>query len=270
MIQNNRNGHIVSVMKVSVDDQYKNTIEAYRIEYLVDGLRVVGFIVKPKKKNEERLPILIYNRGGNREYGKIDEERLVRLASYASKKYIVLASQYRGNDGGEGKEAFGGEDVRDIFALSTLADKLPYADCRRKVMFGHSRGGMMAYICIKLGIDIKAAAVVGAPSNLFHRPQAFPMERVHSELIGNKESEKWKFEDRSAIYWPEKITIPLLIQHGEKDSRVAVEDSIELAKLLTEHKKEHKLIVYPDGNHKLSNYESERDQEIFKWFEKYI
>jgi hypothetical protein len=35
----------------------------------------------------------------------------------------VLASQYRGNDGGEGLEQFGGADVGDVVALVSLGDE---------------------------------------------------------------------------------------------------------------------------------------------------
>lgn len=270
MQKNSTDGQIVSMSEVKVDQQFEGKVEAFRIEYLVDGLKVIGFIVKPSIIGQKRLPVLIYNRGGNREYGKIDSERLARLAVYASKNYIVLASQYRGNDGGEGAEEFGGADVRDVFALSWLADELPYADSKRKVMFGHSRGGMMTYICMNLGIDIKAAAVVGAPSNLFREPLPFPMDLIHADLIGDKELDSDKFKARSAIFWPDKIDIPILMLHGDSDDRVHVDDSNDLAKLLKEHGKEHKLVVYPGGDHRLSAFQAERDKEIFDWFEKYI
>ncbi|WP_442598517.1 alpha/beta hydrolase family protein [Neobacillus sp. D3-1R] len=270
MNRNLTDGQIVSIVSMKTNQKYEEKVESFRIEYLIDGYRVIGFIVKPKNTDNGPLPVLIYNRGGNREYGKIDEERLERLASYAARNYVVLATQYRGNDGGEGSEEFGGADIRDIFAMSWLADTLPYADSNRKVMFGHSRGGLMTYIAIKLGIDIKAAAVVGAPSNLLRESLPFPMDQIHEELIGNKVDEREKFIARSALFWPDKINIPILILHGDNDNRVHVEDSIELSKLLEEHSKIYKLVIYPEGDHRLSNYQQERDKEIFEWFDHYL
>ena len=41
---------------------------------------------------------------------------------------MVLASQYRGNDGGEGLEEPGGADVNDVVTLVSLASSLAYAD----------------------------------------------------------------------------------------------------------------------------------------------
>lgn len=44
--------------------------ECIKITYLSDGLKVIGFIVKPSDTKGRRLPAIIYNRGGSRELGK--------------------------------------------------------------------------------------------------------------------------------------------------------------------------------------------------------
>ena len=46
---------------------------------------------------------------------------------------MVVASQYRGNAGGEGKEEFGGKDVNDVLNLLPLLESLPKADEKWKV-----------------------------------------------------------------------------------------------------------------------------------------
>jgi dipeptidyl aminopeptidase/acylaminoacyl peptidase len=268
MKRNKNDGKMISKIEVPVHYDFEGKITIYRIEYLVDELKVVGFIIRPKSDN--KLPVLIFNRGGNCEYGKLDDERLYRLSKYALEGYVVLASQYRGNDGGEGKDAFGGDDVRDVFALSWLGDELPYADKDNKVMIGHSRGGMMTYLSIKKGIDIKAAAVIGAPTNLLRRPLAFPMESVLAELVGDFTEKRSEYCDRSALLWPDKINTPILIQHGDADLRVNYEDAEELVELLKKNNSEHKFILYKDGDHALNKYEKDRDREIFDWFSLYI
>ena len=72
---------------------------------------------------------------------------------------MVVASQYRGNDGGEGMEEFGGADVNDIFNLIPVLDQNPKADTSRIGMEGTSRGGMMTYLCLKRSCRFKAAVV---------------------------------------------------------------------------------------------------------------
>jgi dipeptidyl aminopeptidase/acylaminoacyl peptidase len=72
-----------------------------------------------------------------------------------------VASQYRGNAGGEGKEEFGGRDVDDVLNLIKLLISLPQADAKRIGMYGWSRGGMMTYQALARS-DQVAAAIVGA------------------------------------------------------------------------------------------------------------
>ena len=67
------NGKIVEVIPVNVKSKRPFKTECYKIKYLSDGLKVVGFVVKPKKGGL-KFPVIIYNRGGNREFGKITEQ----------------------------------------------------------------------------------------------------------------------------------------------------------------------------------------------------
>ncbi|MFP3693696.1 hypothetical protein, partial [Burkholderia sp. SIMBA_048] len=68
-------------------------IEVNKIRYNSDDTNVVGFILKPTRMQTEKLPVLIFNRGGNQEYRKLDENSIKYLAYLASHQYIVVASQ---------------------------------------------------------------------------------------------------------------------------------------------------------------------------------
>ena len=262
------NGAIVEIEKIQTETGFDNRVETYRMKYLSDGLKVVGFLVKPKKEGG-RWPVLIYNRGGNREFGKITL-RMMRYLSYlASDGYVVLASQYRGNDGGEGKEEFGGRDVNDVLNLIELAGSLPFTEPGKIVMLGYSRGGMMTYLAIKREAPINAAAVVGGVTDVIQNVEerGAGMRRVVEELAGRDEVEHKK---RSAAYWPDKINVPVLILHGEDDWRVNVSQARKLAQELKKLGKEHKLVVFTDGDHGLNTNRSERNRLIFEWFEKHL
>jgi dipeptidyl aminopeptidase/acylaminoacyl peptidase len=88
----------------------------YRITYLSDGLKVTGFLAEPKEKG--KYPCIIANRGGNRAFAQWDTLRMaLYLGRMSTWGYVVIASQYRGNDGGEGQEEFGGKDVNDVLNL---------------------------------------------------------------------------------------------------------------------------------------------------------
>lgn len=259
-------GKILSFNELNCGERVSKAIHCYRIKYSSDDLKVVGFIVLPPKQLKKHK-VLIYNRGGNREFGKITQKNLKYLSYLASKGYVVLASQYRGNDGGGGKEEFGGEDINDVLNLIQIAKSLSFVDPSKIVMLGYSRGGMMSYLAIKNGADIKAAAVVGGVTDLIENGKDRPeMASLFRELIGS-DRDKWR--ERSAVYWADQINVPVLILHGAEDWRVDVSQAKMLASKLDQAGKVHKLIIYPDGDHGLNTHRPQRNEEIFSWFSSY-
>ena len=265
-------GEIVACAALEIDSPYEGKVEVYRMRYLSDGLEVVGFVVKPKG-DDVKYPVLIFNRGGNREYGKIEDSTLTYLAYLSASGYVVVASQYRGNDGGQGREEFGGSDINDVLNLIPLVESLPFVAPDKIVMLGYSRGGMMTYIAITKTDRVKAAAVVGGVSNLIQmydeREQA--MKQVCIDLVGGtpqvKEAE---YEKRSAYFWAEKIDTPVLILHGEDDWRVNVTQAEKLAERLKELGKTYELVTYPGGDHVIMTHWEDRNTRIQQWFAKYL
>ncbi|MBN1383728.1 MAG: S9 family peptidase [Elusimicrobia bacterium] len=264
----NSNGKILEQKAVEIKSKWSDKVECYKIKYLSDGLEIAGFILKPKGK-DFKFPIMIYNRGGNREFGKITMGSLIYLSYLCSNGYVVLASQYRGNDGGQGHEEFGGKDVNDILNLIPLAKSLSFTNPNKIVMLGYSRGGMMTYLAIKHGIKINAAAVVGGITdiNQTYNERGEAMKNVIRELVGIDKNE-WK--NRSAYYWPEKIDIPVLILHGEDDWRVKSGQAKKLSEKLKNSGKVHELVIFPKGDHGLDTHRTERNKRIFEWFDRYI
>lgn len=59
--------------------------------------------------------------------------------------YVVVVSQYWGNDGGEGVEQFGGDDVNDVLNFLLLFEQILVVDIFWIGLEGGSRGGMMVY-----------------------------------------------------------------------------------------------------------------------------
>ena len=181
--------------------KYLNKVRTEKVTYISDGLKVTAYLVYPVI--EGKYPGIIYNRGGNREFGSISKSKLAFiLARVAYRGYIVIASQYRGNDGGEGREEFGGRDVNDVLNLIPLLKNLKNADGSKIGIFGWSRGGMMTYLALSRNSEIKAAVVGGGIADLSMMKNNRPdMEKfVYSELMPDydKNRDTLLFE-RSAI-----------------------------------------------------------------------
>ena len=242
--------------------------------YDSDGLKVTGIEVLPLLQPGEKIPLLIYNRGGSGDYGMLSPGQVTALmAPFAHKRRMgVLASNYRGNGGSEGAEGWGGSDVRDVLNLIDLGKQQPWWDGKNVFMLGWSRGGMMTYLALKHGAQVNAAVVGAGVTDLFdnfaRRPEMEKMvaERFIPNFAAHREV---LMRERSAVCWPEKITAPLLMLHGDADDRVDVCEARSLYQKLQALGAEVRYVEYPGGDHGLKRQWKAWAQEAADWFERH-
>lgn len=246
--------------------------DCFKIEYSSDGLKVVGYLVRPRSLSGKRWPVIIFNRGGFLDLGKIDSFNLVDFEQLSEKGFVVLASQYRGNDGGEGHEELGGADLDDVSNLLETAKSLPYADPHNAFMYGVSRGGMMTFLEMKQKFPISAAAVVGAVYDLAaFRERAPGVVAEAAKLIPDyPERGLSALQERSVMDWPESVDVPLLMIHGGNDDQVPTTEALAFATKLSNLKKPYELIVYAGDVHEAAENRHDRDVRIAAWFRRYL
>jgi dipeptidyl aminopeptidase/acylaminoacyl peptidase len=235
-------------------DALENVITS-RITYDSDGLAVTGLVTEPADIMPGKHPLLIYNRGGSREYGKLTLLSVLRsMAPYSRKGYIVAASNYRGNDGGEGREEFGGSDVNDILNLIAIMKQHPGFDGKNVHIIGHSRGAMMTYLALRKGADVRSAIGLAGMSDVVATATARPdiEASVFKRLIGGDDSTRTQaYIDRSVTRWIDEINVPIQLHHGDADKSVDVSQSQLLATALHKAEKTCELHIYPGDNHAL-------------------
>lgn len=154
---------------------------------------------------------------------------------FVSNGFVVVASQYRGVDGGEGKDEYGGADVRDVMNLIPLAKSLDYVDMNNVFLFGGSRGGMMAYLALKNKIPVNAAAVSSGVTDLFGNAKDHPdyITNIYQQLIPDFDKRRDEaMRERSVVYWADKINVPVLIMHGGADERISTARTLAFAQKL--------------------------------------
>lgn len=256
------------------EETLENTI-VEKITYDSDGLKVKGYIARPKD-DSKKYPCVIWCRGGIGNAGAIDSFNAKGIfGQIASWGYVVFASQYRGNDGGEGKDEFGGEDVNDVLNLKELAKEIDPADETRWGIEGWSRGGMMTYLTLTRDHDFKCAVVSGGIANLrCNSDESKFMKKLYEVTMGEHGSETFnqKCESRSIINFADKLSpkTPLLLIHGTADNRVLPHDSLDLAYKLLQYEIPFELVMLKDGDHFLKNHRKKVDKMRKEWFEKYL
>lgn len=270
---------IISQVKVDITDATTLAdIEVFEITYWSDGLKIEAFAAMPKK--EGKYPTIIFNRGGNRDFGALSLRggnrtypAIYGFAPFAKAGYVVIGCNYRGGGKSEGQDEFGGKDINDVLNLIEVIKEMPKADTDKIGMYGWSRGGMMTYLALTKTDKIKAAAVGGAPTDktIIDRPN---MEtNVYAELIPNYwENKEAELKKRSAVFWADKFPkdVPLLIMHGNSDWRVKSTHSLKLALELEKHRIPYRLKIFDGADHGIKQYRSEVNEDVIFWFNRFL
>ncbi|BDD03952.1 alpha/beta hydrolase family protein [Aureibacter tunicatorum] len=241
-----------------------NKLDLYFIAYQSDSLIIRGLMMEPKE--EGKYPVIIFNRGGNRDFGQLSIGTLIMYTSkLAAEGYVVLGSNYRE------KDEFGGEEINDVLNLMETAKEIDKADPNSIGMFGWSRGGMMTYLALRKSDKIKTAIVGNGPTDLFgliaDRPK---MEtNVLAECVPNYwDNKASELKKRSVVHWPDELNknSSLLILCGIKDKRLKADQSSQLAEKLEEINYDFELKKY-DTDHYFTGHKEELNQLVIDWFD---
>lgn len=251
---------------------------AERIVYESDGLRISGYLAYPKSAAESAspLPCVLWNRGGNRDFGGNTDPRFLSLAKRVTQwGYVLLASNYRGAPGSEGKEEFGGADVADVLHAIQVFDRLPFADRDRIGMWGHSRGGMMTYLALTRTDRIRAAIIGAGMADLERQIQQRPEmdNEVAAELVPDWTTQRAKaIADRSAVRFVDHLpkNVPILLVHGTADWRVDPRDSLDMAQAFLATQRPFRLLMVEGADHGLSERADDYNNAAHEWLDRFV
>ncbi len=204
----------------SLSDPTADT-EAEEWTYSSDGLAVRGLLLRSKRRHALQPPLL-YCRGGIGRFGMVKPERLVPFARLG---YAVFAPYYRGyGSGGAGRDAFGGDDRHDVYrALQLLPELTGIASPLNGIpIVGFSRGAIMALLAARDCPSAGPIVVWGGVSDLFLTyEERVDLRKMLKRVVGHPVKQADAYEERSGVYWPERIARPVLIVHGTHDEQVS-------------------------------------------------
>ncbi len=236
----------------------RQRLDCHAIRYESDGLAILGWMVSPRHAPQAKLPVVIFNRGGNGGFGALKfADLFTHVFPLAEQGFVVLASQYRGVSGTDpakfGVDEFGGADVNDVRKLIALTRQIPNADADNIFLLGFSRGVMQSYMAARHRDDIRAMAmvngVVDLQADLEFRPE---MEKVYRERMpGYTDNKTLLLRERSALAWAEDLpkSAPILLMHGSEDERVAPGNGPKMKQRLDALQHPNRLIVFEGEDH---------------------
>lgn len=252
---------IYNITSVELSDNLSKDCVSYKFSYSCDGYEIKAYISIPLQCIKTATPTkcIVYNRGGNSKIGLLRDEDTAQICCATNR--IVIASQYRGADGKTGIDQFGGADLNDVIKLIDLCDyTFDFVDMNDLCIVGVSRGGMMSYMTARQDKRVKGIIAISAVSDLF---QAYDdrddMKTILENYIGETpESAPDEYEKRSAVYWADEITVPVLIIHSRLDEQVSYSQAEEMYSKLKTTNENCSIITYEDNVHGLHIDDAEK------------
>ena len=246
-----------------------------------DGLVIHGYLTVPKDSNGKNLPMIVNPHGGPHgprdEWGFNPEVQLL-----ANRGYAVLQMNYRGSGGygnafeGMGYRKWGTTMQDDLTDSVHWAISQGIADPNRVCIYGASYGGYAALMSVVREPDLYKCTVgyVGVYDLDIQRDADFMAhESGRSYLKDANPLDKSERAAQSPVYGVDRIKVPIMLVHGEKDVRVPIKNmNVLVDRLAKVGKKPDDIIVEKKEAHGFRDLDNQVNlyTRMLAFFDKYI
>jgi dipeptidyl aminopeptidase/acylaminoacyl peptidase len=243
--------------------------------YSSDGLKVRAFIWEPHGAAPgAKLPVVLALRGGNGTFGELGPRSQQGMWAFTQAGFVVIGVQYRGADGGEGQDEYGGADIDDVLNAIALARRLPEADADNLFIYGTSRGGMQTLLALARGAPARAAVLVSPFTDLELEARERPELATQTwpkVIPGFAVNPAARLAERSGVRVAAHADLPpILLLHGTTDWRADPKNSVEVADALKARGRPYELRLFDGDVHGLTWSWREREQLSIAWFRAHL
>jgi dipeptidyl aminopeptidase/acylaminoacyl peptidase len=254
-----------------------------------DGMEIWGLLLTPAGMAPgRRLPLLTYihgGPGGGFTLGLFPQFMHIvpqvdpyPTAAMAGLGYAVLFPMPRGGAGyGETGQraivnAWGEGDYKDIMTGADHLIAQGLADPERLGVMGASYGGYMTNWIVTQTGRFKAASAGASLSDLADTYYLSEGGEFMIDYFKRPWENREGYASHSPLTFADRVTTPLLIQHGEADPRVPIAGAWKLYRTLKAMGNTVELEIYPRGGHVLREPMQQREQmrRNLEWFERWI
>ena len=260
----------------------QDLVEPFLVHYpSADGKwQISAFVYIPyNMPRENKLPAIIYIHGGPQSQTVNGFNR--QIQSLVNQGYVVIAPNYRGGSG-YGKEFLqasqmdmGGGDLADVLAAADWIKKTGYVDPKKLISMGGSYGGYLTMMAVTKAPDLWAAGVPIVPFvNWFTEFQNEDplLQESDRATMGDPVKNKDLWNDRSPIFFIDRVKAPLLIVAGGNDPRCPSEESQQIVDEIKKHGGVAELKIYENEGHGFARIENQIDssKRVAEFLKKYV
>lgn len=249
-----------------------------------DKQQIQGILITPKEPSKSPAPLIIVVHGGPESHtsnGWLN--RYSAPAHYAaSQGFVVFFPNYRGSTGRGvafsklGQNDYAGKEFNDLVDAKNHLVEQGLVDESRVGITGTSYGGYAAaWSATKLtkhfAASVSGMGIANQISKFGTTDIPTEMIQLHS-LQAPWENWQWMLE-RSPIFYSTQAKTPLLIMHGEQDSRVHYSQSMELYRYLKlQDSAPVRLVLYPNEGHGFRGAAAklEYSTRLMRWMDHFL
>ena len=250
-----------------------------------DGLHLHGLLIRPLEEEKgKRYPLILTVHGGPEAH--LSNGWLTRYVYPgqigAAHGFAVFYPNYRGSTGRGvefsklGQADYAGKEFDDLVDAADHFIASGLADAKRVGITGGSYGGYAsAWGATRLSERFAASVMFVGISDLVSKTGTTDIPReMHLVHARKKLYDNWQwFRERSPIYYAENARTPLLILHGQNDTRVHPSQSMEMYRHIKElGKTPVRLVFYPGEGHgnRKSAARLDYNLRMLRWFDHYL
>lgn len=226
-----------------------------------DGAEIHGRLYRPPAAEgagpgAEPAPMICWVHGGPTDQWPVGF--LPRVAFWVARGWTVLVPDFRGSTGhGRAyqqamRHGWGVVDVADVAAGIRHAHRRGWASPGRTVLMGGSAGGFTVLHLAASEPALGVAACVSYPVTdlveldaTTHRFEA----HYNASIVGPRPAADDEYHRRSPVTFADRIAVPLLVLHGDRDPVVGVDQSRSLVDRVAAAGGSAELVVYEGEGH---------------------
>ena len=243
-----------------------------------DGTDIEGVLTKPVGYSSGKVPFLLNPHGGPTGASLNTWSGTVQVL--AANGFAVLQPNFRGSTGKglafaqANKNTWGKGDYEDCMSGVDAMIASGIADPDRLGAFGWSYGGYMTFWILTQTDRFKAVSPGAGLTNIYSMYSQNDIQRYLRWFYSDKAP--WDAQelywDRSPMKYVKNVKTPVMIMHGQVDTRVPIAQAQEFYMALKEMNVPVDFVVYPRENHGFTEprHNMDRVRRYVRFFAKYL
>jgi dipeptidyl aminopeptidase/acylaminoacyl peptidase len=224
--------------------------EGTRVTIPEDDISMAGILYGPGDPGESDPAVIVLH--GWLEPGENGADMVSIVAWHLAREgYVALALSMRGWPDTGGNDDCGGRQPFDVVQAVQWLSRQPGVNPDRIGLLGFSQGGQVALLAAGLTPKVKAVVAFFPVTNLERWAQTTQTPGIKDAYVPEVCAKDLGLKAKSPINGACAINAPTLLIHGEQDTRVPMDQSLEMAKAMMDCGKKVQLQLVKDGEHTL-------------------